>query len=149
MDRNGQTDPAAADAGAMRALKGLVIGLGVMIVIAMVALAYALYYKSQNPDFKLFGGSSPGTEAPAATAAAPEAAAKATPEAAPEATAGPVRSFGDINLRLPPDGQVSRLAADGRRLFLQVDAPDGGRIVVIDLTNGAVLGTIHLQRSRP
>ena len=125
----------------MNALKGLVIFLGILIVIAMTALAYALYYKSQNPDFKLFAASSPATSPSATSPASPPSAIPAPPLAA--------KSFGDINLRLPRDGEVKQMTSDGRRLFLHVDGPDGGRVVVIDLANGSVLGNIHLNRAQP
>jgi len=128
----------------MNALKGLVIFLGILIVIAMTALAYALYYKSQNPDFKLFAASSPATS-PSATSPASPPSAIPPPPLPPLAA----KSFGDINLRLPRDGEVKQMTSDGRRLFLHVDGPDGGRVVVIDLANGSVLGNIHLNRAQP
>ncbi len=113
----------------MNALKGLVIGMAVLIVLGMGLLAYGLYHKATDPDFKLFDLS---------------------PETSP-ASSGvlkPGPAFGDLELPLPEGCVISDLEADGNRLYVRT-APSGpapirncAKIFVIDPMGGTVLGTV-------
>ncbi|MCB2101854.1 MAG: hypothetical protein KDE22_13340, partial [Rhodobacterales bacterium] len=70
------------------------------------------------------------------------------PPAMVPAPAAPVRLpvFGEANIALPPGGSVARMTAEGDRLFLHIDDPaGGGRVVVVDLTDGRTLGTLYLR----
>ncbi len=124
----------------MQALKGLVAGLAILIVIAMTTIAYGLYRKSEDPDFKFF---SLGGDAPAADREAPAALPAPPPTAA---TAGPAapRAFGEVLLSLPEGCSIATVSGDGLRIFLKL-GPAGGaceRVVVLDAASGARLGTL-------
>ena len=120
--------------GKMRALKGLVAGLGLMIVIIMSVIAYGLYKKSSDPDFKFFslGGESTTSSTPAATPNAPPAAAPG------------IKGFGDVMVSLPEGCSITGVTGEGPRLFLKIGpaGPPCERIVVLDANTGAILGDI-------
>ncbi|MDA0306991.1 MAG: hypothetical protein O3B76_12040 [Proteobacteria bacterium] len=105
----------------MQLLKGTVIGLGVLIMLAGGLLAYGLYQKSQDPGWRLF--SSVPAPAPGPSASKP---------------------FGAVNLNLPEGCVIARVLPDGERAYLTI-GPSGAcnRIVVVDITTGRVLGTIQ------
>lgn len=104
----------------MGALKGLVLTMGLLIVVAMGALAYGLYHKASNPDFRLFGG---GADKPA--------------------------GFGEVRLAAPSGCVIASSDVEGGRLFVRFGAAAGGetkpgceRIVVIDVASGATVGVV-------
>jgi hypothetical protein len=113
------------------ALKGLVIGLGILIVIGMTALAYGLYQKSQNPEFTFLSLSSepPAEKNPAAPS--------------PVLKEGALEAFSDITISLPSECIIEAMRPDGDRLYLQI-GPSGqcARIIVIDTRQGRILGKV-------
>ncbi len=125
----------------MRILKGLVIGMGVLIVIGMAVFAYGLYQKITDPEFTFFAAE-PGDGAPASASAAPP-----TPTPAPTPAPAPPRAaFGTIGVPLPEGCVLARVIPEGDRLYLRI-GPAGRceRVVVVDVATGSVLGTIALQ----
>lgn len=111
----------------MRALKAIVIGMGVLIAAAVCLLAFGLYKKSVEPTWKLFGADKPSV------------AATATDNAPPAA-------FGDVKLNLAPGCRIEGVTASGPRAFVRI-GPDSvcAAVVVIDLGDGRVLGRISGQ----
>tara|TARA_R110001599_G_scaffold91813_2_gene240929 strand:- start:25951 stop:26286 length:336 start_codon:yes stop_codon:yes gene_type:complete len=109
----------------MRALKAIVIGMGALIVLAIVMLVFGLYKKSVDPTWRLFGTT---------TAPAP-AIAPADPEPG---------SFETLTLGLKAGCRITDVSADGRRAFLSIgpDAPCA-EVIVIDVEDGRVLGRIQ------
>jgi hypothetical protein len=100
----------------MRGLKTLVIVLGVLLVGGTVTLVAAIIWR----------GSRPADGAPR-----------------PPAIVG--KPF-ESTLDLPAGAAVAAMETAGERLILQVALPDGRRqIVIVDMRNGARLGTIELQ----
>lgn len=109
----------------MRALKAIVIGMGGLIVLAIVMLAFGLYKKSVDPTWRLFGT----TRAQA-------------PEIAPaDPTPG---TFDTLTLGLAAGCRITDVSADGRRAYLSIgpDAPCA-EVIVIDVEDGRVLGRIQ------
>lgn len=128
----------------MQALKGLVIGLGLIIVLGMGLLVWGLYKKSEDPDFKMFDLSKVIEEAkePAPTLGAPLAPA-AQPMSAPTSA----EPWGNVALHLPQGCTIAEMAFDQGRLFLRSSpkgAPVGGctRVTIIDPATGTIIGTI-------
>ncbi len=121
----------------MQALKGLVIGLGLLIVLGVIGLGYGFYLKYHDKDTKLFKGSSEtaATAAPAAAAVSP-----------PIAGTPPAAGFGEARLDLPDGCAVTEMRPDGNRLYLRT-GPTGvcERIIIVDVTSGDVLGTILVK----
>jgi len=107
----------------MQLLKGTVIGLGVLIMLAGGLLAYGLYQKSQDPGWRLFSSAPAPAPAPGPSAAKP---------------------FGALNLNLPEGCVIARVRPDANLAYLTI-GPSGAcnRIVVVDITTGRVLGTIQ------
>lgn len=111
----------------MHALKGLVVGLGMLIVISFGLLVYGFYTKLFNIE----------EDAPEALAGA------AVP--APEA---PIAGFGEVLVTLPGTCVVEEMRPDGAgRLYLRLGGDDGcQRILVVDVASGRQLGTLTLRR---
>ena len=102
----------------MHALKALVVGLGVLIVGGMALLAYGLYMKASDPDFSIFrDGAGEGA---------------------------PAKQFGQVELNLPKGCSIVDVHPDGGRLYLHIGPPVKScqRVIVIDATDGTVVGTI-------
>lgn len=109
----------------LRALKAIVIGMGALIALAVLLLAYGLYKKSVDPTWKLFG-----------PAVSPRASSL---EAAPEVT-------GDISLDLPAGCKIANVRPDGRRAYVMIEGEVScPAIVVIDTVDGRVLSRIRAQ----
>lgn len=108
----------------MRAMKGLVIGLGALIVLSFVLLFYGFITNIVGPE---------------AERAAPSDKSRA---AAPPL---PKSGFGTTRLALPTGCNVVDMRPDGARLYLRT-GPAGlcERIVVVDTATGAELGTIQI-----
>ena len=129
----------------MRVLKGLVIGMGLLIAAGMALFAYGLYQKITDPGFTFFAGE-PGDGAPAAVpAASPAADTTPAPAPAPAAVAPPA-AFGTIAVPLPAGCSLARVIPEGDRLYLRI-GPAGRceRVVVVDVATGSVLGTITVR----
>ena len=122
----------------MQALKTLVAGLGLLIVIGSGVLVWGLYQKATDPDFKMFSFG----------AAAPDRAATAQPSvpaAAPASAVG--RPFADVDLGLPATCEIADMQVAAGRLFLRIGGGPGcERIVAVDPADGRVLGTIAARR---
>ena len=104
----------------MAALKTLVIALALLIVAGTGLIAWGLYEKAADPGFKPFAGS--GEPPPAKT---------------------PTRPFGRIDLDLPAGCAIADSRPDGDRLYVRIGPPGPcARIVVVDIVQGRVLGTI-------
>ena len=113
----------------MRWLKGVVIGMAILIVLAVVALYYGLYQKSVNPEFRLFGGVEPAPDRTPPPATAPQ-------------------SFGRIGFDVPQGCTVQDMAATNGRLFLRLGpsvapAPHCP-IIAIDPVTGKELGRFEV-----
>ncbi|MBL6932119.1 MAG: hypothetical protein ISR45_04155 [Rhodospirillales bacterium] len=127
----------------MQALKGLVAGMAILIVIAMSTIAYGLYRKSDDPDFKFFslgGDKAPQTATQPPALPVPATQNVTTPGAAPKA-------FGDVMLSLPPGCTISAVSGDGVRIFMKIGpaGPDCERVIVVDAANGSLLGTLMVS----
>jgi hypothetical protein len=112
----------------MQALKGLVVGLGILIVISFGLLIYGFYSKLISLD----------DEAPAPSSQA------ASPAAAPPV---PLAGFGEVSVQLPSGCTVRDVRPDGAgRLYLRL-GPDEtcDRILVVEVQSGRQLGVITLR----
>jgi hypothetical protein len=136
----------------MQALKGLVIGLGFLIIFGFVLLIYGFYTKMSDPEFRVakdraaVEAASPAAPPAAAPARSPDARPAAAPSA-PAASGALPGSFGEVRVTLPAGCQVAEMRPDGDRLYLRT-GPEGAceRIIIIDPTRGQVLGTVLLQQ---
>ena len=103
-----------------RALKALVIFLGVLIVGGVVVIGVTIYQRATGP-------------------ASEGATADAPPAVSPS-------GFGARRIGLPQGADIVEAVAEGDRLILIVALPEGSqRVIVLDLANGAELGRIDLE----
>lgn len=102
----------------MKALKILVISMGLLIVIGLGFVGYGLSRKTPHP------AATPGTT---------ETGAPATP-VAPFAFQYPV----------PKGSRLEQVLAVGDRVLLRYSSPDGDRLVFLDSHSGQLAGTILL-----
>jgi hypothetical protein len=110
----------------MRALKALVIVMGVLILAGMGLVGYAIVKKVGPPE----------TSA-RATASLPRPPIAGTPVAGP---------YGPVQIALPPGARLLRTHADGDRLLVELQLSSGGaRVLVVDLRSGALQGSIDLK----
>ncbi len=101
-----------------RLLKGVVIGLALLIVLALALLGYGMVKKSTDPGWRLFGDRAP-------------------------AAAGQLRAtvFGDVRLPLPKGCGIARVRpANGRVYVTGGPTPECRLVIVIDAESGRVLG---------
>ncbi|KIL96980.1 hypothetical protein CCC_01773 [Paramagnetospirillum magnetotacticum MS-1] len=98
----------------MRAIKGLVLFLGVLLLAGLGVLGYGLYSKA------------PG---------------KGTPSAAlGRAAAAPVAEFGQLAVPIPAGSRVEQMMVAGERVVLRMTGGGPERIVVLDPNSGKVAG---------
>ncbi len=103
----------------MRALKALVIGMGILILIGFAAVVVAVIQRAGDS-----GGADPAAVRSGATAQ---------------------RAFGDVRVSLPPGAQVIGTSTDAGRLIVHLRLAGGqARVLVIDLATGKRLGVIEL-----
>lgn len=117
----------------MQALKLLVVGLGVLIVISMGLLGWGFYSKFKGP--REAGNASSGTmQTPSASGSAPSAV-----------PAVPGAAFGEIRVPLPEGCSAVEMRPTAERLYLRT-GPTGlcERILVFD-NGGRLLGSILLS----
>jgi len=119
----------------MRAIKAIVIFMGLLLIAGLGLLGYGLYSKASNLS------KTPAERTADAPAAVPAIPAAAVPEAASGAAA-PV--FGSQTVALPPGSRVEAMASAANRIVLHVAGPQGSRLVVVDPVSGAVTGTLVL-----
>lgn len=106
----------------MRALKVLVIVLGVLLVAGVIALGFAVQYRINHPR-----------QAPAGS---PAAATAIGPAGAPRA----------MMLDLPQGARVVGAEASGDRLAVRVELAGGGQeLIIINLATGAPIATVTLR----
>ncbi len=104
----------------MRALKTLVIVMGVLILVGMALVGYTLIKRGLNP-------APPLVEAPQAPSAA-------------------VHPYGPVEIELPQGAHIASTHTAGGRLVIELTLAGGAeRVLVVDLTSGAILGTIDLK----
>jgi hypothetical protein len=107
----------------MRALKVLVIVMGVLLVAGIIALGFAVQYRVNHPR-----------PAPAGS-----------PAAAPPAI-GPVGAANAMTLDLPQGARVVGAEASGDRLVVRVDLAGGSEeLIIVNLATGAPIATVTLR----
>jgi len=127
----------------MQALKVLVTILTILIVVAVTVIAYGMYRKSGDPNFKFFELSGNST-APDST----QLPDFSPPTKSVKSGANTPKSFGEIMLYVPTGCNISTVSGDGYRIFLKVGptGPKCERVIVIDATSGALLGTLRARQ---
>lgn len=120
----------------MGALKGLVIGLGLTIVLVVGLMVWGLYKKSEDPSFKMFTFSEKSTSSSSLS----DGASAPMPS-------GIVPAWGTVSLNLPQGCAVTGVSAQGTRMLVLSGATDQAisscaRVTVIETGTGRILGTV-------
>jgi hypothetical protein len=129
-------------------LLAAVIGMGILIVLGMIALVYGLIQKADNPDFKFFDLS---TEAPQIEEAlksveVPLVGKKSAPVISAQS---PAQAFGDLRIELPAGYKIVATDMDSQRLILRLEnAQSESKLILLDINTGARLGTLSLQAAQ-
>ncbi|MBK1698563.1 hypothetical protein [Rhodovibrio salinarum] len=114
----------------MRALKGLVIGMGVLIAVGLTVVVVTIAMRLTGPES-------------AEETAAPAGGSGMTPR--PASAAG-TQAFGDLNLDMAASCRIVDAVPSGGTLAIRLDGPsqDGcDQLVVVDPVAGQVLGRIR------
>lgn len=127
----------------MKALKGVVIIMTLTIAVLMTLIAYGMYQKSQDPNFKFFDLGHENITAPDAEAAMN----RPTPPISGMPLPTKPHAFGDISLNLTPGSLITSATISGERLVIIVKEPTAQNqsVWVVDLTTGQVLGRVKTE----
>lgn len=129
-----------------------VVGMGILIVIGIIALIYGLIQKADNPDFKFFdlSGTTETQQSMVKTPEPPLADGPTQPDPVTVSTHNPLRAFGDLRLTLPTGYSVVDAELDGPRLLVRLqNAANQTRLMFIDMTTGGTLGTLEFNAAAP
>ena len=118
-----------AEAAKQRTLKVIVIGLGILIVLAVAGVVAGMTYRAWQIGKPLAGASSP--------------AAKSAGTPAPALLSPPLAA--DVKLSLPQGSTVKSATLSGTRLVVQHDGPSGTGIIILDLVSGQVVSRVSIE----
>jgi hypothetical protein len=113
----------------MRALKTLVIGMGVLIVTGLTFLGWGLYRNTHR-------------------VAANRPAGEAVSELPQPAPVTPPGGYFSSELPIPSGSKLEQVTTAGDRIVLRFTGGDGDRLLVVDPHNGQVTGSIALVPER-
>ncbi len=116
------------------AIKALVVGLGVAIVVMTVMLVVGLllgWHKTSEPTLSR-EPANPVVSTPAVDTGAP-------PPAVPGGAVEP------LDVTVGRDAAVYTIAGDGRVIALHVRSPDGDEVIVVDTAANRVISRIRLK----
>ena len=111
----------------LRALKILVVVMGIAIIASVIVIIVAISNRLSDAETAAGGGASP---------AAPTAAV---------APVAPATAIGDLSIAIPEGCVIAEASAEGPRLILRFDglaARGCQQVVLIDLESGTVLGRV-------
>ena len=136
----------------MQALKGLVYGMGVLIVIAFILLGFGFYMRITNPEFRLFKArdatvaASPAPHDEATGASLPAAEPLPAADATEPSPAADAQGFGDVLVQLPAGCTPVEMHPDGSLLYIRT-GPAGAcaRIWLIEVRTGRMLGSLRFE----
>jgi len=108
----------------MNALKALVVGMGILILLGVAVIGVTIYRRAEDPQPTASGATAP-------------------PMAMRKATEG--RAFGVRDMALPPGTELIAVFGAGERVVVHLRAADGQvRLLVLDPASGTQLGEWRL-----
>lgn len=120
----------------MRWLKGLVIGMGVLILAGLTVVIVTVVKRANVPVKPETSISLPSRPVAGATGAADR------PGAAP--------GFADRSIAIPPGATTEEITSDTRRLIVRLHLASGkAALLLIDAVTGKKIGLITLDESTP
>lgn len=104
----------------MKAIKGLVLFMGILLIAGLVLLGYGLYGKAKRID-----------------------------AGAPAGSSSPATQFGKVEVPLPAGSRVEQVLSAGQRVVLRVTGAGAERFIVLDPADGRVAGQFVLSPEAP
>lgn len=127
-------------------LVSIVIGMGVLIVLGLIALIYGLIQKTENPDFKFFDLSkeAPAIEKVLKDVEVPLAGSTQAVEA-PRQAREELKPMGDLRMEIPAGYKVEDAELKGRRLMIRLSNDSGlSKLLFVNPKDGSQLGSLTL-----
>jgi hypothetical protein len=125
-----------AEAAKQRTLKAVVIGLGILILLAFAGVVAGMAYRaSQIGKTPALGAMSrtPSTQGPAVSAAASTGLGTAQ------------TLLPDVKVSLAPGSVVRSTSLQGSRLVMQHDGPAGHGVTIVDLATGQTVSKVTIE----
>jgi len=122
-----------------------VVGMGVLIIVGIIALVYGLIQKADNPDFKYFDltGDSAILETTLSTEQPTSPPLSGVTAPTPISTPSSLSAFGDMRLTLPAGYRVVDASLENNRLLVRLqNAADATRLMILNSQTGTTIGTI-------
>ena len=130
----------AAEMARQAKLKAIVIGLGILILLAFAGVIVGMVYRAGQ-----IGNGSHGK----AMLATPSGSGAARSGAAGADTAVSLAPFqAQIRLSVPPGSAVRAATLSGTRLVVHHEGPAGAGLTILDLTTGQVVSRITIEAER-
>jgi len=121
----------------MQALKVLVIGMGILILVGMGVIGVTIYKRATAPE--------PEIAVDGVVRDAIDGAARR--QVGPSASGLP-SAFGISDVALPPGAEIEDLAVGDGRIVLQLRLASGARrLLILDLASGVQLGAVDLNQT--
>jgi hypothetical protein len=119
-----------AEAAKQRTLKAIVIGLGILILLAFAGVVAGMAYRASQIGKPLAGSS-------------PTAGAKGAGQPTPTLLSPPLAA--DVKLSLPQGSAIKSATLSGTRLVVHHDGPAGTGIVILDLATGQIVSRVTIE----
>ena len=127
-----------AEAATQRKLKAIVLGLGVLIMLAFAGVIAGMVYRAsqigKGPNVKPVVGAAPSMPS------VPPGLSGSN-----QAQRSPLPLLPDIKLPLPPGSIIKSTGLHGTALIVHHEGPAGGAITILELTSGQVVSRIVLD----
>lgn len=125
-----------AEVAKQRTLKAVVIGLGILILLAFAGVVAGMAYRASQI------GKAPATR----TISTVAPALSASPTTGPVAGAPVLQPH--VQLTLPPGNSVKAASLHGQRLVVHHDGPAGAGITILDLATGEVVSQVKIDAAQ-
>jgi hypothetical protein len=136
----------AAEAATQRKLKAVVLGLGVLIMLAFAGVIAGMVFRAsqigKGPNAK-----APVSGAPVSGVTASGVTSAASPSISPSQPgqrAG-LSFLPELKLALPPGSRIKSTSLNGQSLAVHHEGLSGAGIVILDLTSGQIVSRVVVE----
>ena len=135
----------AAEAATQRKLKAVVLGLGVLIMLAFAGVIAGMVFRAsqigKGPNAKIQGSGMPGVAGAGSPATGP--ASPAVPSQPGQRA--PLPFLPELKLALPPGGSIKSTSLNGQSLVVHHEGPASTGIIILDLTTGQIVSQVVVE----
>jgi hypothetical protein len=133
----------AAEAATQRKLKAVVLGLGVLIMLAFAGVIAGMVFRASQIG-KGANGKTPVSGATAVTGSPATGPASGTSPG--QGLSAPRPFLPELKLSLPPGSAIKTTSLNGQSLVVHHEGPSGAGITILDLTSGQVISRVVVER---